>query len=196
MILCDWQIDELARTRKMIDPFVNHQVTVNEKGNPVVSYGLSSFGYDMRIADKWKVFVKSRHKYYNIKKPDDEMIVDINSTPSTAIHLPVGGFILGHSVERFKIPRNVMAIVVGKSTYARAGIIVNVTPLEAGWEGHVTIEISNTNTVPVTIYGNEGIAQVVFHQGEQPNISYNDRNGKYQNQSSEVVTARMKGTGN
>jgi len=174
MLLNDHQIHELVQSHNMIDPFVSTQQSSN-----CISYGLSSFGYDMRVSTSWIVF----------KNPLMNTIADPKTSVRTEQHsameivIPPGGFVLCHSVERFSIPDNVMVMVVGKSTYARIGLIVNVTPLEPGWEGIVTIELSNTNTVPVRVYGMEGIAQCLFFKGNRPTTTYADRNGRYQRQT-------------
>jgi dCTP deaminase len=185
MILCDWQIAERADAG-MITPFVRHQVRSHDN-YPVISYGLSSFGYDMRVADQWQrcapesgvLDPKEAHRHVSFTHHAGFIVI------------PSGGFVLCRSVEHFAIPDDVSVVVVGKSTYARCGIIVNVTPLEAGWRGHVTIELSNTNTVPVKVYANEGIAQCIFHHGERPRVTYADRSGKYQDQAADIVKARV-----
>lgn len=166
MLLTDKEIRKYAR-RGMIKPFVDRQIR-EVKGKKVISYGLSGNGYDMRVADEFKVF-ESSFSYYT-RAGEYKPIIDPKNfnkdlckdyKGETCVIQP-NSFILGRSVERFKIPRNMMCLVVGKSTYARCGIIVNVTPLESEWEGYVTIEISNTTPNPAKIYSNEGIAQVVF----------------------------------
>jgi dCTP deaminase len=185
MILCDWQIAERADAG-MISPFVRHQVRDN--GNyPVISYGLSSFGYDMRVADVWETWPRGNNAL------DPKFVSRSTSVKHHAgfIVIPPAGFVLCRSVEHFAIPDDVSVVVLGKSTYARCGIIVNVTPLEAGWRGYVTIELSNTNTVPVKVYANEGIAQCIFHHGERPRVTYADRCGKYQDQVADIVKARV-----
>lgn len=188
MILCDHQIEAYAR-QGMISPFIDHQVTQDDRGQKVVSYGLSSFGYDMRVADEWQFSVSRLGQALDVKAP---YMAEYRKVIAGFVVLQPGDFVLCRSVEHFAIPRTITATVLGKSTYARCGLIVNVTPLEAGWRGYVTIELSNTNTVPVKVYANEGIAQVLFHLGDGPRTSYADRQGKYQNQPAEVVTARMK----
>jgi len=185
MILNDWQIAERADAG-MISPFVRHQVRHSDN-HPVISYGLSSFGYDMRVAGQWEYSApmsdvldpKEAHRHTTVKYE------------AAFIVIPPGGFVLCRSVEHFAIPDEISVVVVGKSTYARCGIIVNVTPLEAGWRGYVTIELSNTNTVPVKVYANEGIAQCIFHQGRRPDVTYADRCGKYQDQAADIVKARV-----
>lgn len=176
MILPDHRIRALAVNASMIDPFVDGQVR-----DGVVSYGLSSFGYDMRIAGEFRVFTPNIHNsVVDPKRIDERAMVEYETDDH--ILIPPNSYVLGRSVEYYKMPPDVLAIVLGKSTYARSGIIVNVTPLEPGWEGHVTIEISNATPLPAKVYANEGIAQVVFLQGESPEVSYADKAGKYQKQ--------------
>jgi dCTP deaminase len=160
----------------MIEPFEASQV-----GSGQISYGISSYGYDMRIADEFKVFTNINTTIVDPKNFSTASFVDFKGSECI---IPPNSFALGKSVEYFKIPRNILCIVLGKSTYARAGIIVNVTPLEPMWQGFVTIEISNTTPLPVKIYANEGIAQVLFLESDEPcEISYADKKGKYQNQT-------------
>ena len=177
MILADWQIQQYAEEEGMIDPFVAEQV----RGD-VISYGLSSFGYDMRIANDFRIFTPNAWNSVVDPKKIDERAMLQYRTPDHIL-IPPNSYALGRSVEYFRIPRKVLCIVLGKSTYARSGLIVNVTPLEPGWEGHVTIEISNATPLPAKVYANEGIAQVLFLQGEDPLISYADKQGKYQGQT-------------
>jgi len=176
MILPDHTIRDLATEHDMIDPFVDGQVR-----EEVVSYGLSSFGYDMRVAGEFSVFTPNIHNSVVDPKEIDERAM-VEYEVDDHILIPPNSYVLGRSVEYFRMPSDVLALVVGKSTYARSGIIVNVTPLEPGWAGHVTIEISNATPLPAKVYAHEGIAQVVFLRGEQPDISYADREGKYQRQ--------------
>lgn len=191
MLLNDYQIRDYAQYREMITPFVGHQVNRHIDGKPCVSYGLSSFGYDMRIASEFKVFVPNKKQYYDVKSHDDAIVQSVSAIDGV-ITLAPHAFALGYSIEHFVIPEEVCVLVVGKSTYARAGIAITVTPLEPGWRGHVTIEVANLNSVPVKIYANEGIAQCLFFSGNLPQVSYNGRNGKYQNQSAQVIMPRMK----
>lgn len=160
----------------MIDPFVDEQ-----QREEVISYGLSSFGYDMRIAGEFRVFTPNIHNSVVDPKDIDERAM-VGYEVDDHILIPPNSYVLGRSVEYFRMPPDVLGIVLGKSTYARSGIIVNVTPLEPGWEGHVTIEIGNGTPLPAKVYANEGIAQVLFFQGEAPSISYADKEGKYQHQ--------------
>lgn len=167
-----WTATELG----MIEPFENGQ-----KREGVVSYGLSSFGYDIRVADEYRIFSPATGELSVIdpKAMDERAMVPFRGDVCI---IPPNSFVLARSVEYFRIPRNVVTLCLGKSTYARCGIIVNVTPFEPEWEGHVTIEISNTTPLPAKIYSNEGIAQVLFFEGDQPDVSYADRKGKYQAQ--------------
>ncbi|MGB9794160.1 dCTP deaminase [Caldisericum exile] len=179
----DKWIKEKAIKEKMIEPFVDHL-----ESHGVISYGLSSYGYDMRIANEFKVFTGSIGKETAIvdpKKFDKDLLQDY---VGDFVIIPPNSYVLGKSVEYFRIPKNVHCIVLGKSTYARSGIIVNITPLESGWNGFVTIEISNATPLPVKVYANEGIAQVLFFEGDEPcEVSYEDRHGKYQNQEGIIL---------
>lgn len=173
-------IRKLATDKGMIEPFVDNQVRYNEKGDPIVSYGLSSYGYDLRVSEEFKVFTNVYNSIVDPKSFTEDAFVDITAKECI---IPPNSFALARSVEYFRIPRNVLTICLGKSTYARCGIIVNVTPFEPEWEGHVTIEISNTTPLPAKIYANEGIAQVIFFEASSVcEISYAERNGKYQKQ--------------
>jgi dCTP deaminase len=176
MILPDHQIRDLATEHDMIDPFVDEQVR-----DEVVSYGLSSFGYDMRVAEQFRVFTPNIYNsVVDPKRIDERALVEYDVEDH--ILIPPNSYVLGRSIEYFRMPSDTLGLVLGKSTYARSGIIVNVTPLEPGWEGHVTIEIGNGTPLPAKVYANEGIAQVVFLHGETPEISYADKEGKYQHQ--------------
>ena len=164
----------------MIKPFENRQV---RKGG--ISFGLSSYGYDIRIADEFKIFTNINTTIVDPKAFDPRSFVDYQGEVAL---IPPNSFALGRSVEYFKIPRNVLTICVGKSTYARCGIITNVTPFEPEWEGYVTLEISNTTPLPAKIYANEGIAQVLFFESDEAcETSYADRQGKYQGQQGIVL---------
>ena len=159
----------------MIEPFAERQVREG-----VISYGVSSYGYDVRVADEFKIFTNVYTATVDPKSFDPRSFVDWQGESCI---VPPNSFALARSVEYFRIPRNVLTICVGKSTYARCGLIVNVTPFEPEWEGHVTLEISNTTPLPAKIYANEGIAQVLFFESDDPpEISYADRGGKYQAQ--------------
>ncbi len=160
----------------MISPFEDKQVS-REK----VSYGLSSYGYDIRVTDEYKIFTNVNNSIIDPKKFDEKSFVNFKGDVCI---VPANSFALARSVEYFKIPRNVLTICLGKSTYARCGIIVNVTPFEPEWEGHVTLEISNTTPLPAKIYSNEGLCQVLFFESdEQCETSYKDKQGKYQKQT-------------
>lgn len=204
MILNDMEIQSLALTRSMINPFVGHSVKDVETYHPVpddmkvpnmlepgaligrkrvISYGLSSFGYDLRLANKLKIFTNVFNKTVDPKDFDPACAIDVEASPGEDfIIIPPNGFALAESVEYMKIPDDVMCIVQGKSTYARAGIVCIVTPLEPGWEGTVTLEFCNTTPSPVKMYVGEGCCQVTFYKGHRPKTTYGDRGGKYQGQ--------------
>jgi len=170
----------MAVSRNMIEPFVDGQIKVADNGGRAISYGLSSYGYDLRVSDEFKVFTNVFNTVVDPKNFDERSFVDLRTDVCI---VPPNSFALARSVEYFRIPRDVLTICVGKSTYARCGIIVNVTPFEPEWEGHVTLEISNTTPLPAKIYANEGLAQVVFFKAETIcETSYADRNGKYMGQ--------------
>ncbi len=172
----DRWIREKSLKEKMIDPFCEEQI-----GQNVVSYGLSSYGYDIRVGREFKIFTNVNSTVVDPKNFDDANVIDIEA--DVAI-VPPNSFALARTVEYFRMPKNVLAICLGKSTYARCGIIVNVTPFEPAFEGHITIEISNTTPLPAKIYANEGIAQVLFFEGdEECEITYADKKGKYQAQT-------------
>ena len=171
----DHWIKKMALEHVMIEPFVDHQVREG-----VISYGLSSYGYDVRVADEFKIFTNVFSAVVDPKAFDPNSMVDFKGDVCV---IPPNSFALAKTIEYFRIPRGVMTICVGKSTYARCGIIVNVTPFEPEWEGFVTLEISNTTPLPARIYANEGLAQVIFLEGDEPcQISYADKKGKYQHQ--------------
>jgi dCTP deaminase len=171
----DTWIARMAREHKMIEPFVDDQVRQG-----VISYGVSSYGYDVRVGDEFKVFTNVYNTLVDPKNFDSKSFVDIKGDVCI---IPPNSFALASTIEYFRIPRDVLTVCLGKSTYARCGIIVNVTPFEPEWEGHVTIEISNTTPLPAKIYANEGIAQVLFFQSDEPcGKSYKDKKGKYQAQ--------------
>jgi dCTP deaminase len=174
MVKNDRWIMEMAE-KGMIEPFAESQV---RKG--VISYGVSSYGYDMRISDKFKIFTDKNSSIIDPKKFDTQNFVDFRGDVCV---IPQNSYVLATSLEYFKLPRDVIVICLGKSTYARCGIVVNVTPLEPEWEGHVTIEISNTSPLPAKIYANEGIAQIIFLGADELcKNSYADKTGKYQAQ--------------
>jgi dCTP deaminase len=164
----------------MIEPFAERQVRQLDNGQRVISYGLSSYGYDLRVADEFKVFTNVFNTVVDPKNFDAKSFVDLQEDVCI---VPPNSFALARSIEYFRIPRDILTICIGKSTYARCGIIVNVTPFEPEWEGHVTLEISNTTPLPAKIYANEGLAQVLFWRASEPcETSYADRCGKYQKQ--------------
>jgi dCTP deaminase len=165
----------MALEHRMIEPFEDRQVREG-----VVSYGLSSYGYDIRVADEFKVFTNINSTVVDPKNFDSRSFVDVKTDVCI---IPPNSFALAKTVEYFRIPRDVLTICVGKSTYARCGLIVNVTPFEPEWEGFVTLEISNTTPLPARVYANEGISQVLFFQSDEPcEVSYADKKGKYQKQ--------------
>lgn len=179
-VMSDKWITEMAQNHLMIDPFIPEQVTSDKSGGKVISYGLSSYGYDARVADEFKIFSNVNSGIVDPKSFSSLNVVDY--VGPTCI-IPPNSFALARTVEKFKIPRSVLVICVTKSTYARCGIIVNVTPLEPEWEGKVTLEFSNTTPLPTKVYANEGGCQFIFLKGEEEcEVSYSDRKGKYMNQ--------------
>ena len=176
----DRWIRKMALEHKMIEPFVDTQVR-----DGIMSYGLSSYGYDIRVSDEFKIFTNVHSAIVDPKHFDPKSFVDFQGEVCL---IPPNSFALSRTIEYFRIPRNVLTICVGKSSYARCGIIVNVTPFEPEWEGYVTLEISNTTPLPARIYANEGIAQVLFFEADEPcETSYADKKGKYQAQQSIVL---------
>ena len=179
-IKSDRWIERQALDHGMITPFVKGQVRENEQGR-IISYGVSSYGYDVRCSPEFKIFTNINSAIVDPKAFDENSFVDIQSDVCI---IPPNSFALARTVEYFRIPRNILTICLGKSTYARCGIIVNVTPLEPEWEGHVTLEFSNTTTLPAKIYANEGVAQFIFLEASEVcAVSYRDRAGKYQGQT-------------
>jgi dCTP deaminase len=171
----DHWIKKMALEQRMIEPFVDSQVR-----DGVISYGVSSYGYDVRITDEYKIFTNVHSAIVDPKHFDTKSMVDFKGEICV---IPPNSFVLARTVEYFRIPRGVLTVCLGKSTYARCGLIVNVTPFEPEWEGYVTLEISNTTPLPARIYSNEGIAQVLFFEAdEECLISYADKKGKYQRQ--------------
>jgi len=183
-IKSDRWIEKMSREQDMVTPFEGKQVR-----NGKISYGVSSYGYDIRVSDEYKIFTNVNNSIVDPKKFDANSFVDFKGDVCI---VPPNSFALARSVEYFKIPRNVLTICVGKSTYARCGIIVNVTPFEPEWEGYVTLEISNTTPLPAKIYSNEGLCQVLFFESDEDCItSYKDKSGKYQGQVG-ITLPRMK----
>jgi dCTP deaminase len=173
----DRWIREMCRKHRMIEPYEEAQVRQG-----VISYGVSSYGYDIRVADEFKIFTNINTTVIDPKNFDPKSLVDWKGSVCL---IPPNSFALARTVEYFRIPRNVITLCVGKSSYARCGIITNVTPFEPGWEGYATLEISNTTPCPAKIYANEGLAQVLFIEGdEECEVSYADKKGKYQAQTS------------
>ena len=175
-VLSDKSIRKLALEEGMISPFEDKLIRDGK-----ISYGLSSFGYDARVSEEFKIFTNVNSE---IVDPKDFKPTNFVTKNLPVCIIPPNSFVLARTIERFKIPKDVLVICLGKSTYARCGIIVNVTPLEPGWEGHVTLEFSNTTPLPAKIYANEGVAQFIFLKGnESPKVTYADRNGKYMGQT-------------
>ncbi|MCP5100531.1 MAG: dCTP deaminase [Chloroflexi bacterium] len=179
-IKSDSWIRRMAKEHGMIEPFVDGQVREG-----VISYGLSSYGYDIRVTDEFKIFTNVHSAIVDPKNFNPKSFVDFKGDVCV---IPPNSFVLARTVEYFRIPRDVLTICLGKSTYARCGLIVNVTPFEPEWEGYVTLEISNTTPLPARVYAHEGISQVLFFQSDEPcEVSYADRKGKYQRQQTIVL---------
>lgn len=179
-IKSDKWIRRMVENEGMIEPFEAGQVRYNATGDKLVSYGTSSYGYDVRCSTEFKVFTNINSAIVDPKNFDERSFVDV---VSDVCIIPPNSFALARTIEYFRIPRSVLTICLGKSTYARCGIIVNVTPLEPEWEGHVTLEFSNTTNLPAKIYANEGVAQMLFFESDEVcETSYKDRGGKYQGQ--------------
>lgn len=175
-MLSDKEIKEYVKKYKMITPFISHQ-----KREGIISFGLSSYGYDFRIYDEFKIFTNVNSAIVDPKNFNNKSFINFKGKECV---IPPNSFVLGRSVEYFRIPRDILGICLGKSTYARCGIVINVTPLEPEWNGYITVEISNTTPLPAKIYSGEGIAQVLFLKSEtECLISYADKKGKYQNQN-------------
>ena len=179
-IKSDKWIRRMASETGMIEPFESDQVRTGKNNDRLISYGTSSYGYDVRCSNEFKVFTNIHSATVDPKHFDEKSFVDVTGDECI---IPPNSFALARTVEYFRIPRNVLTICLGKSTYARCGIIVNVTPLEPEWEGHVTLEFSNTTSLPAKIYSNEGVAQMLFLESDEVcEVSYKDRGGKYQGQ--------------
>jgi dCTP deaminase len=182
-LMNDAWIRKLALEQRMIEPFVDDQVR-----DGVISFGLSSYGYDIRVTDEFKIFTNVHSAVVDPKHFNPDSFVDFKGEQCV---IPPNSFVLARTIEYFRIPRNVLTMCIGKSTYARCGLIVNVTPFEPEWEGYVTLEISNTTPLPARIYANEGIAQVLFFEADEIcETSYADRKGKYQSQQ-DIVLPRI-----
>lgn len=176
-VMSDRWIKEMASKHAMIEPFAAEQKKVDENNKRIISYGVSSYGYDARLANEFRVFTNVNNAMICPKEFDQSSFVE---REGEFCIIPPNSFVLARTVEYFRIPRDILVVCVGKSTYARCGIIVNVTPLEPEWEGHVTLELSNTTTLPVKVYAGEGVCQMLFLQGDQPcETSYADKSGKY-----------------
>jgi dCTP deaminase len=181
----DRWIKYMCREHELILPWVEEQ-----EGGGIISFGPSSFGYDVRAGYSWKIFTDLLGAVVDPKQQDERAFTNIDTVQGEHIIIPPNSYALTHTLETIKVPRNVTCVCIGKSTYARCGIHVNVTPLEAGWEGQVTVEISNGTRLPVKVYPGEGIMQVLFFEGEEPDVSYADRKGKYQGQQG-ITLARV-----
>ena len=180
-IKSDKWIRHMAKEQGMIQPFADQQIRVNPQGQKIISYGTSSYGYDVRCSNEFKIFTNIHSTIVDPKAFDEKGFVGVEGS---ACVIPPNSFALARTIEYFRIPRNVLAICLGKSTYARCGIIVNVTPLEPEWEGHITLEFSNTTNLPARIHAGEGVAQLIFLESDEDClVSYKDRNGKYQKQT-------------
>ena len=178
-IKSDKWIIKQSQENELISPFESQQIRELD-GEKIVSYGVSSYGYDVRCSNEFKIFTNTHSAIVDPKKFDPNSFIDVKSDQCI---IPPNSFALARTIEYFKIPRSVLTLCLGKSTYARCGIIVNVTPLEPEWEGHVTLEFSNTTNLPAKIYANEGVAQFIFIKGnEKPNVTYANRKGKYMKQ--------------
>lgn len=193
-VLADWQIRHLAETENMIAPFVDRVVS-EEDGKRLLSYGLSSYGYDIRLSpEQCLIFGKTQAGDCDPKDFDSSILKSaelLEDERGKYFLLPPYGYCLGVAMERLKLPRNVTVVAVGKSTYARSGILVNITPAEAMWEGYLTLEISNCTGLFNRVYANEGITQLLFYQGAPCETSYQDRKGKYQDQPAAVVFSQV-----
>lgn len=193
-ILADWEIKKLAEEEGMIDPFVDHQIK-QENGKRLLSYGLSSYGYDIRLSPKQcLIFGKVQAGDCDPKEFDPDILKPaelLEDEKGQYFLLPPYGYCLGVAMEHIKLPRDVTVVAVGKSTYARSGILVNITPAEAMWQGYLTLEISNCTGLFNRVYANEGITQLLFYRGEPCTVSYQDRKGKYQDQPYEVVYSQV-----
>lgn len=186
-LLPDYEIEMHVEEHGMISPFENKLIREDSEGNKVISYGLSSYGYDIRLGNKFKIFTNVNNAIVDPKQDDPKAYVEVESD---TIIIPPNSFILAHSMERFKIPRDVSALVTSKSTYARNGNVCIATPLEAGWEGYVTLEFANTTPTAIKMYAGEGCAQVLFFKSFPCKTSYADRGGKYMNQPAEPVPGK------
>jgi dCTP deaminase len=193
-VLADWEIKQLALEDGMIDPFVDHLVN-KEEDRKLLSYGLSSYGYDIRLSSKQcLIFGKIQAGDCDPKNFDPDILRPtelLEDDRGQYFLLPPYGYCLGVAYERLKLPRDVTVVAVGKSTYARSGILVNITPAESGWQGYLTLEISNCTGLYNRIYANEGITQLLFYRGNPCEVSYQDRKGKYQDQPNEVVFSQV-----
>ena len=184
MILNDKQIKKLVKEEDMINPFIDESIAQG------ISHGLNSFGFDLRCGDEFKIFTNIKGATADPKNFTEDNFITVKGEPS--ILIPPNSFALASTIEKFKIPDDILVICLGKSTYARCGIIVNVTPLEPGWTGHVTLELSNSTPLPAKVYANEGCCQFIFLKGnERPETTYADRKGKYMDQENKVTLPKV-----
>lgn len=191
-ILSDEEIEILCRDHQMITPFTGTQIKTHSNGKRAISYGVSSYGYDIRAGFTFKIFSNINNTVADPKNFDERSFVEVKvDKPGDHILIPPNSFALTHSLEHFKMPRDVTGVVLGKSTLARVGIVCICTPLEAGWEGYVTLEFANTTPLPAVLYAGEGCCQVLFLKGKPCKTSYLDRGGKYMYQGEEVVLPRV-----
>jgi len=181
--LVDFEIDYLAKEKGMISPYVDHCVTQNERGEPAISYGLSSMGYDIRPDRKFKIISTAVQDGARYLDPKNTTSKDYIEYEGDSIFVPPNGLVLAVSMEYFRMPDDVCAIAVAKSTYARVGLTTLCTPLEPGWEGNLVIEMANTTSMPIRLYAGEGVVQLLFDRGPRPKVTYKDRKGKYQGQT-------------
>jgi dCTP deaminase len=193
-ILCDWEIRELAQQEDMIAPF-NDRLVSEEDGRRILSYGLSSYGYDIRLSpEQCLIFGRISEGECDPKNFKESILTEaelLEDEKGRYFLLPPYGYCLGVARERLKLPRDVTVVAVGKSTYARSGILVNITPAESGWEGYLTLEISNCTGLFNRVYADEGVTQLLFYRGNPCETTYQDRKGKYQNQAPEVVFSKV-----
>jgi dCTP deaminase len=193
-ILCDWEIRKLAEEEEMISPFQDRLIS-EENGKRILSYGLSSYGYDIRLSpEQCLVFGRISEGECDPKNFNENILVPadlLEDEKGRYFILPPYGYCLGVARERLKLPRDVTVVAVGKSTYARSGILVNITPAESGWEGYLTLEISNCTGLFNRVYADEGVTQLLFYRGNPCEVTYQDRKGKYQNQAREVVFSKV-----
>lgn len=185
--LCTKPVDASSDWKPLLENFTDHQVRVDEHGAKILSYGLSSYGYDLRVAPEFKIFTNINSTIADPLKFDDRSYVDVKAD---SVIIPPNSFVLSRSLEKFNMPRTLTGVVVGKSSLARVGCVCVCTPIEAGWSGYLTLEFCNSSPLPMVLRANQGGCQVLFFEGEECLVSYADRDGKYQNQPAEIVLPR------